>query len=381
MVIVPERISEWIAKGEVIDRYYNPGDMFDEVHLVLLNDDEPDPAAMTRMVGRAAVYVYNLPTGSDLFVKTLGWRPALLRGWAAPVVRLAEQIQPLLVRCYGVHLNAFAALEIKRRLHIPYIVSVHVNPDEDLRGRASTYRQRVTGAASVSLERSALRGADLVLPVYRPIIPYLERMGVEHYSVAYNVLNTEHVVPKVSYRLGQPTRIVSVGRQFPAKNPANILRAISTLPDVHLDLIGDGELHDELRALAVDLGLTDRVRFERAVANDDLCRRLPTYDLFVTHSEFWELSKALLEALLCGLPTIVNRRHGEPVPELADGIVALVEDSQESYRSTIRRLLEDDAARERLGEHGRALANQRWRPDLTEQRLVEHYERVLGAAA
>lgn len=380
MVIVPERISEWIAKGEVIDRYYNPGDMFDEVHLVLLNDDEPDDDAVARMVGRADVHVHNVATPRSLFFKTVGWRPTLLRGWADRVVRLARRIDPLLVRCHGVHLNAFAALEVKRRLRVPYVVSVHVNPDEDLRGRAKTIRQRVTGAASTSLERVSLQGADLVLPVYRPIIPYLRRMGVERYEVAYNVLNTEHVVPKVDYLLGQPPRIVSVGRQFSEKNPSNILRAIAALPDVQLDLIGDGDLHEELRALAVELGLADRVQFEPAVPNDELCRRLPSYDLFVIHTEFWELSKALLEALLCGVPSVVNRRRGQPVPELTEGLVSLVDDTEESYRLAIQTLLEDCEGRERLGRHGRAIAERRWAPRNTEQRFVQHYERVLREA-
>jgi hypothetical protein len=36
MVVVSEHISEWIDKGEVIDRYYNPGRVFDEVDLVAL---------------------------------------------------------------------------------------------------------------------------------------------------------------------------------------------------------------------------------------------------------------------------------------------------------------------------------------------------------
>jgi glycosyltransferase involved in cell wall biosynthesis len=381
MVIIPERITEWIDKGEVIDRYYNPGSLFDHVDLVLLNDDRPDPYAVQRMVGTATVEVHNLPAGSDVFVRTFGWRPALLRRWARPVVELAARLRPDVVRCHGVHLNAFAAAEIKRRLGIPFVVSVHVNPDEDLRGRAGTMRQRVTGAASVSLERAALRAADLVLPVYRPIVPYLERMGVERYVVAYNVLNAEHITPKETYARAKRARIVSVGRQFPAKNPSNIVRAVAALPDVELDLVGAGELHDELRQLAASLGVADRVRFEATVDNDELCRRLPSYDLFAIHSEFWELSKALLEALLTGLPAIVSRRRGAAVPELEEGIVRLVEDSVHGYREAIEALLGDDVERERLGRRGRKVAEARWSPIATEQAFVDHYRTVLGARA
>ena len=39
MVIVSDHPSEWIAKGEVIERYFNPGRLFDEVALVVTNDN------------------------------------------------------------------------------------------------------------------------------------------------------------------------------------------------------------------------------------------------------------------------------------------------------------------------------------------------------
>ena len=161
------------------------------------------------------------------------------------------------------------------------------------------------------------------------------------------------------------------------KNPENIIRAVAELDDVELDVIGDGELHDDLRALASALGVADRVRFERAVPNDELCERLPTYDLFVVHSEFWELSKSLLEALLSGVPAVANRRRGAPVPELADGLVLLVGGTKDSYRDAIMGLVADEDARARLGRGGRAVAETRWAVGVTEARFVEHYRRVM----
>ena len=69
MVIVPDRVSDFLEKGEVVDRYYNPGNLFEEVHLVLVNDDRPDPAFLQRLAGTARVYVHNLPGGQGLFVR------------------------------------------------------------------------------------------------------------------------------------------------------------------------------------------------------------------------------------------------------------------------------------------------------------------------
>ena len=94
MVIVPDRGSAWINKGEVVDRYFNPGDVFGHVDLVVTNHDEPDHAALQRMAGDATVAVHHLPTSRAHFVATLGWRPWALRRWSRRAVALVERLQP-----------------------------------------------------------------------------------------------------------------------------------------------------------------------------------------------------------------------------------------------------------------------------------------------
>jgi glycosyltransferase involved in cell wall biosynthesis len=376
LVLVSERISEWIGKGEVIDRYYNPGDLFAELDLALTNDDVPDARALQRMAGRARITVHNLPPPPRLFVRTLGLRPMLLRGWAHGAVELARQLRPDVVRCYGAGINAFAAREIQRTLGTPYAVSLHNNPDVDVRGRSVGARERLATKASGTLERVVLRDADLVLPVYRPIVPYLERIGVQRYEVAYNVVNDVHITPKSDYRSHSPVRVVSVGRHIDAKLPDRLMRAVAALDGVHLTLVGQGPRHDDLRALAVRLG-PERFAFEPALANDELCARLPTFDIFATRSDYYELSKAVLEALLTGLPVVVNERPGEPVPELAEAGCLLVGNTTEDYRAALQRLISDDGLRERTGRGAREAAVHRWSPSITEAHMSDLYCRLI----
>ena len=35
LVIIPDRLTNLINKGEVTERYYNPGNLFDEIHLMM----------------------------------------------------------------------------------------------------------------------------------------------------------------------------------------------------------------------------------------------------------------------------------------------------------------------------------------------------------
>lgn len=375
MVIVPDRLTDLVRKGEITERYYNPGNLFDEVHLVVTNDDRPDPQALAKTIGGARLVLHNLPAGRDLFLRTLGWRPWLLKGWASAAVDLARGLRPRLVRCHGALLNAFAAHRIKADLGIPYVVSMHTNPDADMRGMASGFKERLFGWAARDIERVALRDADLVMPVYRDIVPYLERLGVTRYEVCYNALNPGHLGIKSDYRLHDPVRVVSVGRQTVGKNPENLVRAIGGLRGMHLTLIGDGDIHGRLREVAAEAGVSDRVEFIASLPNDELCARLPGFDIFAAHNDYWGVPKAVLEPLIAGLPVVVNRRRGGPISELTDDICMLVEDTPAGWRDALARLAADEPLRADLGRRAAARARTVWSPAVTEAKFVEVYRR------
>ncbi len=376
MVLVSERPSEWIAKGEVIDRYYNPGDLFERVDLVITNDDRPDREAVQRMAGSARLGIHNVPTGAGFLTRTLGWQPLLVRPWARRVVELARELRPQLIRCYGAQLNSVAAAETKRTLGIPYAVSLHINPEENLRSKGDPIRERLRSRAIRRVEARGLRDADLVLPVYEAIVPFIESLGVSRYEVAYNMLNQAGFERKRSYALGEPIRAISVGRHIPEKRPANLIRALARLPGVTLTCVGDGPDHDTLVRVAAEAGVEDRVTFERSVPNVELCAALPGYDVFATHSEYWELSKAVLEAMSSGLPVLLNRRRGAPVPELTPEISLLTEDTAEGYRAALEQLIDDESLRRSLGEAAADRAEAEWSPEATEAHFVEIHRRL-----
>ena len=380
MVIVPDAISDLITKGEVTERYYNPGSLFGDVHLVMTNDDRPDPAAVQKMVGDARLFLHNLPDSRKVFVRTLGWRPWLLGPWVDKALDLAKTVRPSLIRCHGALLNTFAAASIKQKLDIPYVVSMHINPDEDVRGRARNWVKRVVTWAQQDIERIGLLNADLVMPVYRPIVPYLQRLGVTRYEVCYNSLNPTHLRRKDDYRLHDPVRIISVGRQFEEKNPENLIKAVAQLPNVRLTLVGDGPSHAHLKRVVEECNIDDRVEFVPSLPNDELCRKLPEFDIFATHSEYWEISKSVLEPLLTGMPVVINRRLGAPVPELTEDICVLVPNTVEGYRQSLERLIVDGDYRERLARTAYAHAQANWSPAVTEAKFVAIYRRIVEAS-
>lgn len=382
MVLVPDRISDILVKGEYQPNYYNPGELFDEVHILTTTDDRPDLAQLQRTVGRARLHVHNLPEQPELIAQDWRrWWKKPLRDWASPGVRLAATVRPQLIRCHGADWNGYLAHRIKRALGVAYVLSLHINPDVNPVRRVNppaTETQRRQNEFFEYVEHQGLVHADLVMPVYRPILPYLERHGVRRVEVCYNILNGVRLRPKTSYQRGTPFRIICVGRLFADKNPRHLIAAVAQLPAAALTIVGDGPERAPLEQLVRDLGCADRIVFRPAVENDELCDMLPAFDLFAVHTEFWELNKSVLEALLTGLPLVINRRQGEPVPELIGAdFVRFVDNTVDGYRDAIRELMDDDAAREALGRRAYAHAQSHWSPARTEQKVVDIYRGLL----
>jgi len=377
MVIVHDRVSDLLRKGEVAPRYYNPGNLFSAVHLVLTNDDAPNPLQLQTMVGDASLHVHNLPTDPWLFLRTLGWRPVLLRPWAEPIVALAGRIRPRLIRCHGAYLNGFVGAVVKERHGVPLALSLHINPDDGLRRRPEGIMDWVASWALPGVERIAIEAADRVLPVYSPILPYLQKFSQDRVQLAYNVVGVTGVRVKSNYEVRDRFRIICVGRQDRHKNPEPLIRAVATIPECHLTLVGDGRYHDQLQRLSRSLKVNDRVDFKPSVANSALCQMLADFDLFVEVSPGWEFSKAVIEALLAGLPLVASRRKGVEITEFDSAYCLLVEGHESGFRQGILKMMGDPGFRESCGRTAAEVAARRWDPAVTESVFVDIYRDLM----
>lgn len=380
LVIIPDQLTAIINKGEITSRYYNPGELFDEVHILMVNADQPDPALIQPMVGRAKLFLHNLPIPPGRFFrKTLGWRPRLMRDWAARGVDLANDIAPALIRCHGNHHNAYLASEIKRVLGVPYIISMHINPDADVR-RLTPWRGNFQTRLLLSfhrlLERHNFRSCDCVVCVYDFIRPYAQSLGAKRIETIYNVINPEHLCPKVDYALSDPPRLLLPGRQFEHKDPSPVIRALADIPNATLHLVGDGAYHEQLKELAIALRVENRCIFTKSLPNDELCRTMRHYDVLLSVNGYGGVSKVDLEAAQVGMPVVTNAHFMESLPEVLAENCLVVDGSAKSYHTALTRLLSDEALRKQLGSKLRESV-QCITPERLETRVVELYKQIM----
>ena len=124
------------------------------------------------------------------------------------------------------------------------------------------------------------------------------------------------------------------------KNHALLLRAFALLerPDARLMLLGNGELEPDLRRLAAELGIADRVIF--AGFHPDPTPFYRTADLFVLSSDYEGFGNVIVEALACGTPVVSTDCPSGPAEILADGefgALVPVGDAQALARAIDRR--------------------------------------------
>jgi glycosyltransferase involved in cell wall biosynthesis len=308
------------------------------------------------------------------------YRLYLLNKWAQAAVDLARQIRPDLIRSYGHQINTYVASCIKKQCGVPYVVSLHGNPDVDyFRGRlAHSPEERLIGELELPSELVGLRHADHVIAVYSPIVPYLEKYGIKKHSVVHNVVGLG-VLGRENYRIDKENvKCICVGRQQSfQKDPTPIVDAVTEMKNLSLLLIGDGDLHQSLVERVHQAGAQDRIRFLKAAPNEDVLSQLKMADIFVYSSINYEISKGTIEAALTGLPIVINDRNGTPARELLGGHFLLVDGSKESYYSALNRIICEDVFREQLGRKAYEHAQEHWSPAKTEARYAEIYQSVI----
>jgi glycosyltransferase involved in cell wall biosynthesis len=162
-------------------------------------------------------------------------------------------------------------------------------------------------------------------------------------------------------RPGRPFTIVSVGRAVEKKGYADLLQALALVRDRdwRFEHIGGGPLAARLKAKAERLGIAEHIRWHGSQNRDFVFALLERADLFVLPSRMTAsgdrdgIPNVLMEAQAFAVPVLATDISG--IPELVThgktGWLVPQKDAP-GLAEAIRRLMDDDALRLRLGASG-----------------------------
>lgn len=302
--------------------------------------------------------------------------------WAATLERLWSSDPPDVVHAYG-WLGGLAAQLAARRQRLPTVqsflglavMSRSANGDrhESDRGRIEMLLARsatwVTGECTADLDvlarlrRGRARVSSLCSGVdvdrYSPVGPSADRSGLHRIlCLAPNLLDCNgfdivlQALPKV---MGAELVIAETGADDP----------------------GQAEARARLERLAVELGVSDRVRFAGVVGDDELPSLLRSADVVACTPRQPPRATPVLQAMACGV-AVVALPVGVLTDAVVDGVtgVVLSQRSPSAAAAALRSLLAQSFHCESMGAAGRSRAVSRYAWDRIALDSLSIYQRV-----
>lgn len=178
----------------------------------------------------------------------------------------------------------------------------------------------------------------------------------EQVPVIHNGIDLSKCRPKESYSLGEPVRILHVGRFDVPKNHPGLLKSFGMLhrqySQCRLTLVGDGDLRPQIENLAEELGIARWITF--AGMQKNVHPYLQEADIFVLPSVYEGNPMTIIEAMGTGLPIVATTVGG--IPDMLENQrnALLVPCREEAVCQACAALLEDENLRRRLGRQALA---------------------------
>lgn len=216
------------------------------------------------------------------------------------------------IREYGkpeiVHLHCIEggelALEIKNHYGIPYVVTEH----------SSSFLLGLVPEVLEPVIQQVYEVASFRIAVSN----YLKQTLEEKYSLDFQYV--PNIVAVSAFNIDPdsakkaPFTFVHVAGLNANKNQAMLINAFRLLsikfPDVHLEIVGDGPLRNELEQMANDLGLFRKIYFYGHQSREQLLKIYNESHAFVLSSFKETFGVVLIEAMSCGLPVIATKCGG-----------------------------------------------------------------------
>jgi glycosyltransferase involved in cell wall biosynthesis len=262
------------------------------------------------------------------------------------------------------------------------------------------YRSKFGGTGplyrvALALERVAFRLADVSIATnesYRRIAIERGRMDPADVFVVRNGPDLERfrpTAPDDTLRRGRRHLIAYLGIMGPQDGIDHAVRALGWLgakrDDWHAIFVGEGEVLEEMRALAAELGIGDRAEFAGWRYDDDIRRILSSADVclapdppsplndvstMIKIPEYMAIGRAiasydLTESRVSAQDAAAYAADGDPV----------------ALGRVVDELLDDPERRARMGAIGRARVQDELSWQHSERALLAAYDRALGAAA
>jgi glycosyltransferase involved in cell wall biosynthesis len=228
------------------------------------------------------------------------------------------------------------------------------------------------------LEPWILRGADIVTAASAPIIAAAAQFGVLPRRIPLGVDLEQWPSQLPSTRGRAIPRLVHLASLNRVKDQRTLLEALAQLASggmtFTLDVMGVDTMRGEIQRLAARLGLASCVRFHGAMSHAEARAVMGKAHLHVMSSLHEAGPLALLEAAVCGVPS-VGTAVGHFAEWASEAAIAVPVGDTDALAGAIRSLLDDEPRRLRMAEAAQRLALE-VDADFTARKFLDMYREL-----
>ena len=357
----------YFEKGEIKEKYFNPCNFFDEVHVISLFDDEISETKIKHIAGNAKFKIHKLGKANLKNYKNFEQK----------ILQIIKEINPDIIRAYNPLVQGWLACKTAKKLNIPVVISLHTNykqQKEVTKQKRKLFQYIKLAYATKNLERPVLGNADAVICVYDFIVSYAKDMGAKNIFVIYNKIDLKKFSPICTkeFDSSRPT-ILSVGRLIDQKEHSLIIKSIVDL-DVDLLIIGDGPNYKKLNDLVKQLKIQDKVRFIKRVPNEDLNKFYVSCRIYAQPMvNLGGIPMPVLEAMASGLPIVMSKKEGT---EIIDEVILSVDNDPKEFQNAFKKILESKDLESELSRKGLKKINE-INSDKMEEKEVALYKKLI----
>lgn len=193
LCLISDEINLLYQKGELVQNYYNPENIYSEIHFPIFTDCTIPVLALKKACGNAKLKIHRL-NFSRLRQKICMVYPELIpRRVTFYLSKLIYSNCIEIIRCYGHRANLVLGQKLKDQSQIKtrLICSVHINPDLDILNKGKNPLRRLALKIIDFNETLALQKCDLVIGVYKSIVPYFKKRKIKSFKIIYNSVRIE----------------------------------------------------------------------------------------------------------------------------------------------------------------------------------------------
>lgn len=187
-----------------------------------------------------------------------------------------------------------------------------------------------------------------ITPITQKSIETYYGLNRKEVPLVYNGIDLTQCIAKKNTQIVSRVKILHVGRFAPQKNHEMMVEAFADVvrdyPNSELDLVGDGDLVNNVRKKVTELGIQERVHFVGLL--DKVYEKMSESDIFILPSKYEGMPITLIEAMATGLPIVATAVGGVPdmIENGKSGILVGV--SKEEITKGIEDLIKDVKLRE-----------------------------------